>query len=450
MRLVWHDSPDDALRAQGLILEERRGLWLLIRLFPDTGDWLPAQAPPRIAEVLRLPDLAFPLPDGLAPRATFQGKMASYVVTAGEETLTLSLLRGSVGDTPLCRLYLDGPDAAVRDIATLLADAFALTVPRASLAAEALSLVEGHPPVPRRLGPPHPALDRSVAAAFVQTIGHLTDVLLHFAPSAAQGGADTEPVHQMRVAVRRARSAIAVFRHGLDCPAVAAADRDLKILGAVLGPTRDWDVFVTETLTRVEAAFPGDVRLRRLRKAAGVHRADCHAALRSYLASPEFRRLGVELAWLCASATWMESLEPEARDASALPPVLYAAHVLQRRWRKVMAAGKAIEGLDVPALHDLRLRAKRARYAMEIFRPTDHAKAAERLIRRLSRLQEQLGTLNDGAVAGSLLIALGGAGGRHGYAVGLIQGFLGAAAVGQRPRILRAWGKFRRTPRFWA
>ena len=86
---------------------------------------------------------------------------------------------------------------------------------------------------------------------------------------------------------------------------------------------------------------------------------------------------------------------------------------------------------------------------MEIFRSADRAKATERLIRRLSRLQELLGVLNDGAVAGGLLDELGGAGGRHGYAAGLIMGFLGASAVGQRPRILRAWEKFRRTPRFW-
>ncbi len=448
-RLVWHDTADRALQSQGLILEERRGQWVLARLFPGAAEWLPALAPPVIAQSALLSELAHMLPDGTAPRAVFEGKTATYAVTTEAGAVSMTLLRGAVGDTPVCRLTLDGADAAVRDLAGLLATAFQFAVPLASLAAEAIGIVDGQPPVPRRLGPPRPALDRSVAGAFAHTIGHLTDVLLHYGPLAATQGPDTEPVHQMRVAVRRARSAIAVFRHGLDCPDVAAANRDLKALGAVLGPTRDWDVFVTETLPRIEAAFPGDKRLQRLGKASQAFRTACHTALNAYLTSPAFRRLGVELAWLCGSDLWLETLGPDARLAAALPPAEFAAHVLQRRWRKVMATGKAIADLDVPALHGLRLRAKQARYAMEIFRPPGHAKAAERLIRRLSRLQEQLGVLNDGAVAGGLLDELGGAGGRHGYAAGLIMGFLGASAVGQRPRILRAWEKFRRTPRFW-
>jgi CHAD domain-containing protein len=448
-RLVWHDTADRVLQSQGLILEERRGQWVLTRLFPGTAAWLPAQTPPVIAQSALLPELAPLLPEGLAQRAMFEGKTAVYAVTTATGALTMTLLRGAIGEIPVCRLTLDGPDAAVRDLAASLAGAFQLTVPLASLAAEAIGIVDGQPPVPRRLGPPRPALDQSVAGAFAHTIGHLTDVLLHYAPAAATQGPDTEPVHQMRVAVRRARSAIAVFRHGLDCPDVSAANRDLKALGAVLGPTRDWDVFVTETLPRIEASFSGDKRLHRLIQAAQARRTACHTALYAYLASPAFRCLGVELAWLCASDLWVETLSPDARAASALPPADFAAHVLQRRWRKVMATGKAIADLDVPALHGLRLRAKQARSAMEIFRSADRTKATERLIRRLSRLQEQLGVLNDGAVAGSLLDELGGAGGRHGYAAGLVLGFLGAAAASQRPRILRAWDKFRRTPRFW-
>lgn len=249
--------------------------------------------------------------------------------------------------------------------------------------------------------------------------------------------------------MRRARSAIAVFKHGLACADVIAADRDLKALGTVLGPVRDWDVCVTETLPQVTAAFPDDARLRRLTVAAQRQREACHIGLRACLAAPSFRQLGIGLAWLCVSEAWHATLSPEEQTASAMPPADFAAHVLQHRWKKVSAAGKAIKTLDVPSLHALRLRAKRARYAMEIFRPSEHGKPAQRLIKRLSALQDHLGTLNDGAVAAGLLETLGGPHGKHGYAVGLVLGFLAASAGNERPLMLRAWEKFRSTPRFW-
>jgi len=450
IRLAWHDTPHRDLRADGLVLEERPGLWRLERLTPGNNTWLPGQAPPEIARGRVPADLGHATRDTLVPVASFDGRQATSVQQTHAGPVTMELLRGVVGARTIARLTLDGGDAAVRDLAQALAAAFDLSVPRCSLAAEVIALTDGVLPPPRRLGAPDPFGDATVAAAFAHAMGHLTDVLLHFAPLVAAGDSDTEPVHQMRVAVRRARSAIAVFRHGLACPDVAAANRDLKALGAVLGPARDWDVFVTETLPDVTAAFPDDVKLRRLAKAAQTQRAACRTALRDWLLSPAFRHLGVGLAWLCASDSWHATLSAEEQVASAMEPAAFAAHVLHRRWRKVATAGKSIKTLDIPALHNLRLRAKRARYAIEIFLPIDNAKAGRRLIRRLSSLQEQLGTLNDGAVAAGMLDALGGPNGRHGYAVGLVLGFLAASASTVRPRILRAWEKLQRTSRFWA
>ena len=102
--------------------------------------------------------------------------------------------------------------------------------------------------------------------------------------------------------------------------------------------------------------------------------------------------------------------------------------VLRDRWRKMLKAGKDIETLDVPSLHALRLRAKRARYAAEMFAFLDDGRSTQRAIRRVSALQQALGMLNDGAVAAHLLEELGGPGGRHGYAVGLVLGFIAARA----------------------
>ena len=77
--------------------------------------------------------------------------------------------------------------------------------------------------------------------------------VLHFAPAADADVDGPEPVHQMRVALRRLRSAVTVFRRMLDCPELQAANAGLKALSARLGPTREWDVFLGETAPAVWA-----------------------------------------------------------------------------------------------------------------------------------------------------------------------------------------------------
>jgi triphosphatase len=127
----------------------------------------------------------------------------------------------------------------------------------------------------------------------------------------------------------------------------------------------------------------------------------------------------------------------------------FAPRVLQQRWKKLISSGKKMPELDIPALHGVRLRAKRARHAAEMFAVPHEGKAAQRFIRRLSVLQQRLGVLNDGAVATQLLQELGGPSGRHAYAVGVVVGFIASRAGRIRPRIVRAFERFRRQPAYW-
>jgi CHAD domain-containing protein len=87
------------------------------------------------------------------------------------------------------------------------------------------------------------------------------------------------------------------------------------------------------------------------------------------------------------------------------------------------------------------------RYAAEIFAPMYPGKAAHRFLRRLSRLQDCLGNLNDSAVAQHLLGEL--PGGSHAFPIGLVLGFVGARAQKTRGQIDRAWERFHRLEPFW-
>ena len=81
------------------------------------------------------------------------------------------------------------------------------------------------------------------------------------------------------------------------------------------------------------------------------------------------------------------------RSPSSRPPLL------DKRWRKLREGGEGIGDHSFEALHELRLEAKRLRYAAELFAPLWGGKAARRFLKRLAALQEALGTVNDAAVA---------------------------------------------------
>ena len=171
-----------------------------------------------------------------------------------------------------------------------------------------------------------------------------------------------------------------------------AADAGLKALAARLAPTRDWDVFVTETAATVAAAFPAEQRLQRLLAAAERRRHACHAELRDFLAGGR------------SSADWASSsrASPAARRGrrrSARPRQIELATPLNdsprtcltRRLERLAQMDDDIETLEPAALHAIRIRAKRLRYAAEIFAPLYPGKPTNRFIRRLGRLQDRLG-----------------------------------------------------------
>jgi triphosphatase len=361
--------------------------------------------------------------------------------------VTRGMLRTITTEHPTCRAHLSGDEQAVLHLALALAGEVRAEVPSATLAGEALATARATVPAPRRLGATTMPGGLGVAEAFAFVLAHLTDVVLHYAPAVAEDISGPEPVHQMRVALRRLRSAVTVFRRMLDCPELQAANAGLKALSARLGPTRDWDVFLGETVPAVSAVFPTEPKLARLIKAGERRRRECHAALRDFLRSTEFRQLGIALAWLAGAISWHPTL-PEDAD-QPVPLRDFAAGVLDRRLRKLLGTDD-ISGLEQSELHKLRLKAKRMRYAAEIFAPLYPGKAPRRFIRRLTAVQDGLGQLNDRATAEKLLAELGGPAGRHAYAAGLMLGFATSGTTTKvLPRVVRRWERFQRTSAFW-
>lgn len=352
---------------------------------------------------------------GTERRIALRGQPLNVRLREGE-------LRQRRQGTPICQIFLEGDCNSVGEASIRLAHAGAY-LPSALLLAI-------------------PELDaaQSTGQALATLIEALGAVIRYHAQSAAIGEG-LEPVHQMRVAVRRLRSAIGLFRRAAGNSALEAADGELKLLMQKLSPARDWDVFLAGTGAEVAAAFPDDTPVAALLARAQNARNAAYSELAQHLSGAPFRVLTVRLAWLAAAQPW--NVDPGAStDLLAL-----ARRMLQRRWGRMLAGGEAIEALPDAALHGLRLHAKRMRYACEFFEPLFPGHGAKRWVRRLTRLQERLGWLNDAVVASELMGRLQPEG--IGFAGGVVRGFIAADSQAARPRSLRAWRRLRRLEVFW-
>ena len=110
---------------------------------------------------------------------------------------------------------------------------------------------------------------------------------------------DIEYVHQARVALRRLRAALRVFRRVCGVP--QALLDDLRTLVAALGPTRDWDVLCHETLLPVAQHYPDEAGWQQGMAALARQRAEVRATMRATL---EQAHPG---AWLLTFQRWQRS-----------------------------------------------------------------------------------------------------------------------------------------------
>jgi CHAD domain-containing protein len=97
---------------------------------------------------------------------------------------------------------------------------------------------------------------------------------------AAIAARNPEFLHQYRVGLRRLRSAFGLFRPVLAAESAAALVREMRWLGARLGPARDWDVFCERALEPLYERAGRDPGFAALRRCCVRERAACAAKVR--------------------------------------------------------------------------------------------------------------------------------------------------------------------------
>jgi triphosphatase len=283
----------------------------------------------------------------------------------------------------------------------------------------------------------------------------LSHCLAHFTANAdcACEGLDPEGVHQMRVGVRRARAALALFEPLLPADRVRFFRSELRWLGRELGAARDLDVFMRGILADSAQHRAGRTAFDRLRSEALALRAECYQGVCACVGSRRYARLVLELGGWIHARGWQERT-PDGDSMRWLAPARdFAETELERRHRKI---GRLADRLDVSddARHAVRIELKKLRYASEFFRDLYRGRGAKRYLRRMARVQAALGRMNDVATAERILAALLARLGserapEHERVVGFVEGWSAQLAANALRETEDAWERLERTRPFW-
>ncbi len=262
-------------------------------------------------------------------------------------------------------------------------------------------LAEGSPfPPLRKAAQPSYADAANAAAAFAAVVDECLAQITRNAIGLIEGDPSlrVEHVHQLRVGIRRMRSALRSFRGWAPSPPADLVE-GLRGLFATLGLSRDSDVLDSGVAT--ELAKVGAPALTLPAGAAGpdpVEAVRAAGTQQTFLAWIAWRAALGEPPDAGVDALVARPQDEQARDDA--PAFHRDVERRLRRWhRRFVADWKAFDELDEVSLHALRKRIKRQRYAVEFFAPVLQRRKVERYLTAVAAIQDRMGELNDLFVA---------------------------------------------------
>ena len=292
-------------------------------------------------------------------------------------------------------------------------------------------------------------IHQALAKIFSTSIGNIIDnedvCLTH---------KDPEGVHQMRVSIRRLRSSLKVFGHLIEPSRRSWMVKDLKWLHSCLGPPRDWDVYVEETLGSIDGSGIDKASFAKLRQGAQRERRAAYRRLRGALRSERYARLIFRLTAFTALEGWQT--RPLDSDHPLLQPLKKTAtKTLRRPYRKLLKSAHNLAEQDMAARHQVRIQLKRLRYAVDFLDGAYAADEAKTFIRMLRQLQDEFGHINDVAQAVRLTDEL-----THSedkaraqeavtFAAGQVRGWYARILQESDTRLIANWDAFAATRPFW-
>lgn len=415
---TYYDTADHALRRAGFGLRVRDGEGGRKQTLKSAsaggvfsrGEWeetIAGPAPDRDA-LARTPVAKMLAGAALAPVFTARVERVIRLVQMRETLIEAALDRGALQaggrHASVCELELElkaGRPEALFDLARTLARQVPLRLSLISKAERGYGLAVGDTtPAPRRR--PAELAPKATVGEALQAIGQTNLAQLCAALEALRERPAPEGVHRARVAARRLRAMLKIFKPLAHDAAARALDAELAWLAGELDAARDLDVFIGEVWegSAQGATFEGRDAFERGLNAA---RANAYLRMEAALETPRARDVLLEAAAWLETGAW--TTDPRLADQRNESARAFAAEALAHRSRRIRGAVKQFDELDVHGRHKLRLKGKTLRYALEDLAALfpEHPRRAERLLEAAKAVQDTLGALNDRAVRQALV-----------------------------------------------
>jgi inorganic triphosphatase YgiF len=428
LRSIYFDTPDHRLRAQGISLRLRAAIdqkggsqrsetWLQTVKGgkgvtsgvsnPDEIEAVVARAEPDLAAIndrkLRQAIARAACSSALEPQFETIVTRTTRRLHTDKGDLELALdegvVRAGAAEDKLCEAELElkagSPECLLETAATLFA-AEPFRLAEESKAERGYNLLLGRTDpsvVPVKADTPVLDGEETCGEALARFVASATDQIVRNRSAVLQTD-DPEAAHQLRVGLRRLRSALRAFRPIENAPASLELARHAREFGQSAGELRNADILLEAIYMPVAAAKKGEPGFGELREALVAHRDARRGETRAALLSERWSRLQLYL------ALWPETVKSNRRLHA--PVKAYAGSALAKSWRKIAKSGAKLKSLTVEERHEMRKALKSFRYAVEFFGSLYDARRVSRFVKDLKRLQDAFGYMNDVATAGAL------------------------------------------------
>jgi len=231
---------------------------------------------------------------------------------------------------------------------------------------------------------------KSVASAGIKLVLVTRFNEMYGFQQAALDWTDPEGVHSMRVASRRLRSVLRDFMPYLRKRPLAPALKQLRNLADALGEVRDLDVSIA-SLEKMASHAPAEVPagLKHFIDTKKQQREQAREDLMPILEGDDLKELETEFLAGVDEATATRAGSP------AITFLTMSQEIILERLKEFEALSNGLlNPFEVETLHDLRIAAKRLRYALELFQQC-WGQSLSGYAKRIARIQGALGDLHD-------------------------------------------------------
>ncbi|KAA0682287.1 CYTH and CHAD domain-containing protein [Roseomonas genomospecies 6] len=481
LRTVYYDTPDRRLFAGGVALRVRQDGDRFVQTLKTINaaspgdsaavvirkewDWAIPTASPDMAP-LDSEGVAALVPEearkALVPLFTTEFRRTTLLVRPDALTsIEVAVDEGRIIAGTACALISEvelelksGRVGRLFDLALTLQRSVPVRIGTESKAEVGYRLVTGRLPAPALPEPLGLSPVTTVAEAYRHIVRHGLRLLLANEACALAGG-DVEGLHQMRVALRRLRTAIRLFRPLTGQPDACRAGNGIRWFSRQLGPARDWDVLLWHGIEpfAATAKAPADTLAALAAAVREARRAPAEAAVEA-IQSPRCAGLILALGSWLEEGAWQSGAAAEIRAQLDRPmaelsgPWLAAQHAKALK-AGALKAGRGLDGADAATRDRLRRRLRKLRHTVEFFRGLYAETATVPFIAALDALLGALDAEHDAAVARDLLRGLSADQPEHRPAADATARWLAKQADKRRKALPGLWKTFREGAVFW-